>query len=75
MSDNKRQFPRQEIQIEVELSFLDKSPRTIITHDLSQGGLSMRLSNTEDYPMGEMVHIQYKNLLWMAAVQELVHQF
>ena len=63
MSDNKRQFPRQEIQIEVELSFLDKSPCTVITHDLSQGGLSMRLSNTEDYPMGEMVNLRFKNPL------------
>ncbi|MCK5395567.1 MAG: PilZ domain-containing protein [Gammaproteobacteria bacterium] len=63
MSDNKRQFPRQEIQIQVELSFLEDSPRTVITRDLSQGGLSMRLSNIEDYPMGEMVNLRFKNPL------------
>ncbi len=63
MSDNKRQFPRQEIQIEVELSFLKDSPHTVITRNLSEGGLFMRLSNVTDYPMGEMVNIRFKNPL------------
>jgi PilZ domain len=61
MSDNKRQFPRQEIQIEVELNFLEDDPRTVITRDMSQGGVFMQLNNTDHYPMGEMVNLRFKN--------------
>ena len=63
MSDNKRQFPRQEVQIEVELNYLDDSSRIVITRDMSQGGMLMRLDNTEHYSMGEMVNLRFKNPL------------
>lgn len=63
MSENLRRFPRKEIQIEVELSFLDDTSRTVITRDLSNGGLFMRLKDIEHYPMGEMVNLRFKNPL------------
>jgi len=63
MSENHRQFPRTEAQVEVELSFLEDNSRTVITHDISQGGLYMQLDNPDYYPMGEMVSLRYKNPL------------
>ena len=63
MSENNRQFPRKEIQIEVQLSFLGETPRTVITHDVSEGGLFMRLKDTDAYPMGEMVNLRFKDPL------------
>jgi|LGVC01.1.fsa_nt_gb hypothetical protein len=61
MSENLRRFPRKEIQIEVELSFLEDVTRTVITRDMSEGGLFMRIKDTEHYPMGEMVNLRYKD--------------
>ena len=63
MSENLRRFPRQEIQIEVELRFLEDSARMVITRDVSEGGLFMRLNDTEHYPMGEMVSLRFKDPL------------
>ena len=61
MSENLRRFPRKEIQIEVELSFLEDDTRTVITRDMSEGGLFMRIKDTEHYPMGEMVSMHFKD--------------
>jgi hypothetical protein len=63
MTINNRQFPRQEVQIEVELEFLEDTARTVITRDVSQGGLFMRLNDAEHYPMGEMVLMRFKHPL------------
>ena len=63
MSDNLRRFPREEIQIEVELRFLEDSARTVITRDMSEGGLFLRLNDAEHYLMGEMVNLRFKNPL------------
>jgi ribosomal protein S1 len=63
MSENLRRFPRKEIQIEVELRFLENDVRTVITRDMSEGGLFVRLNDIEHYPMGEMVNIRFKNPL------------
>ena len=63
MSKEKRQFTRQEIQIEVVLSFLEDTACTAITRDMSEGGLFLQLKNIERYPMGEMVNLQFKNPL------------
>lgn len=60
---NQRQHPRIEVQVEVELSYLKDSSRTVITRDVSQGGLYMELDNPDHYPMGEMVHLQYNDPL------------
>ncbi len=63
MTKNKRQFPRKRIRIEVELSFLEDDALTVITHDMSQGGMLLQLKNSEHYPMGEMINVRFKNPL------------
>jgi hypothetical protein len=63
MTKNQRQFPRKDINIEVELSFLEDASRTVITRDISQGGLYIQLDNPDYYPMGEMINLRYKNPL------------
>ncbi len=63
MSAEKRQFPRQEIQIEVVLSFLEDTARTVTTLNMSKGGLFLQLNDTDRYPMGEMVNMHFKNPL------------
>ena len=61
MTENLRRFPRQEIQIEVELSFLEDNARTVITRDMSEGGLFLRLTDNEHDPMGEMGNLRFKD--------------
>lgn len=63
MSKNLRKHPRKEIEIEVELCFLEDSPYTTITRDASQGGLFVLVNNPEHYTMGEMVNVNFKNPL------------
>ena len=63
MSKNNRKFPREEVRIEVELRYLEDTSRTVITRDMSKGGLFMQLKDTEHYPMGEMVNLHFKNPL------------
>lgn len=63
MSENQRQFPRKNIQIEVELSFMDEEPCTVITQDVSEGGLFIRLNDPGHYTMGDMVSVSYKDPL------------
>ncbi|MCK4675798.1 MAG: PilZ domain-containing protein [Gammaproteobacteria bacterium] len=63
MTKNKRHFPRKEIETEIELSFLEDGARTVIMHDMSQGGVFLKLDNTKHYPMGEMVNLRFKNPL------------
>ena len=63
MSENNRQFPRKEIQIEVQLNFLEEPSRTVITRNLSEGGLFMRMNDSGSYPMGEMVTLRFKDPL------------
>ena len=61
MTENQRQFTRQSLQIEVELQFLEDEPRTVITKNVSQGGLFLRLGNSEHYTMGEMITLNFKD--------------
>ena len=61
--NNQRQHPRIEVQVEVELSFLEERSRTVITRDISKGGMYMELDNPDHYPMGEMVHLQFNDPL------------
>ena len=63
MTENQRQFPRHSLQIEVELQFLEDEPRTVITKNVSQGGLFLTLRNSEHYTMGEMVTLNFKDPL------------
>ena len=63
MSKKKRQFERSKIKIEVALSYLEDSTRTVTTRDISEGGLFMRLDNPDHYLLGEMVNIKYADPL------------
>ena len=63
MLENQRLHPRQEIKIEVELRFLEEDPVTVITRNVSQGGLFMCLNDPKRYTMGEMVSVQFKDPL------------
>ena len=63
MSENLRRHPRKEIEIEVELRFLEDHARTVVTRDMSEGGLYMHVKDTSHYPLGEMVSLRYKNPL------------
>ncbi len=63
MLENLRRYPRKEIEIEVELRFLEDNTRTLITRNMSEGGLFMPMNNTEHYPLGEMVSLRFKNPL------------
>ena len=63
MSKSQRRFPREEVQIEVELSFLEDTAHTVVTRDISQGGVFLQLDDIEHYPMGEMVTMHFKNPL------------
>ncbi len=61
MYKNQRQFARKEIQVEIELSFLEGAARTVISRNISQGGAFLQLQNSEYYPMGEMVTMYFKD--------------
>ena len=63
MSENNRRFERHDFQIDVVLTLEDNAPITITTHDISEGGMFLNTSSTTDFPLGEMVHIQYNNPL------------
>jgi len=63
MNENQRQFPRKDIQVEVELSFLEDDLRTAITRNISHGGLYIQLDNPDYYPMGEMINLRFNNPL------------
>ena len=59
MSKKQRQFERSRIKIDVTLSYLEESTRTVTTRDISEGGLFMQLDNPDHYLLGEMVNIKY----------------
>ena len=63
MTENKRQFPRTKIQVEVELIFLEGNSITCITKDISLGGMYILLKNPENHPLGEIVNLQFKDPL------------
>ncbi len=63
MTNDLRQFPRKEVEREVELRYLDDAPRSSITRDVSDGGLFIKLHDIEHYLMGEIINLNYKNPL------------
>ena len=63
MSDNNRRYERHDIQIDVRLTLLDNDPQTIQTHDISEGVMFLATNPSSDFPLGEMVHVQYNNPL------------
>lgn len=63
MSDNNRRYERHDIQIDVRLTLMDNDPQTIKTLDISEGGMFLATNSSSDFPIGEMVHVQYNNPL------------
>jgi len=63
MSENNRRFERHDFQIDIILTLEGSAPITLKTHDISEGGIFLNTSSPTDFPLGEMVHIQYNNPL------------
>jgi c-di-GMP-binding flagellar brake protein YcgR len=59
MTENKRKYPRTEIKVNVELSFLENDSKIVKTRDVSAGGMFLVTDNAVHYPLGEMVHVHY----------------
>ena len=59
MSENQRQHPRKEIRFEVRLGYMKDPLRTVITRDISHGGIFMFLDNPDHYNLGEMLTLEY----------------
>jgi c-di-GMP-binding flagellar brake protein YcgR len=59
MTENHRRHPRQEIKVNVELSFLEQDSQIVKTRDISEGGMFLMTDNASHYPMGEMVHVHF----------------
>ncbi|MDH5471523.1 MAG: PilZ domain-containing protein [Gammaproteobacteria bacterium] len=53
-----RKYPRKEIDLEVELSYLDAEPVIVHTRDISEGGLFLIMDSVEKRPViGELVYV------------------
>jgi hypothetical protein len=61
MTENHRKYPRHEIQVNVQLSFLENESRLVCTRDISEGGMFLEIGSTSEYPLGEMVHLKYND--------------
>ena len=61
MSENHRKYARHEIQVDVQLSYLDHSALHVRTRDISEGGMFLAIKDTSEYPLGEMVHLVYSD--------------
>ena len=63
MIDNNRKYPRTEIEVDVTLSLGDQMTTTVKTHDVSEGGMFMKLEDTSELPLGDMVIVHYRDPL------------
>ena len=63
MSENNRRHERHDIQIKISLTLIDNPIQLMKTRDLSDGGMFIATDTPSDFPLGEMVHIEYKNPL------------
>ena len=63
MSENNRRHVRYDFQIDIVLTLTDNDPKTMKTRDISEGGMFIDTSSPSDFPLGEMVHIQYNDPL------------
>jgi hypothetical protein len=59
MTENNRKYTRHQIQIDVQLSYLDNDVTLVRTRDISEGGMFLETDNPSAYPLGEMVHLKY----------------
>ena len=63
MSENQRKYPRYEVRVDVQLFFLDNEPIAVYTKDISECGMLLDIDSPSAYPLGEMLHLTYKNPL------------
>jgi len=63
MSENNRRHTRHDIQIDVVLTLMENTPQTVRTLDISEGGMFLKTNSSSEFPLGEMVHVQYNNPL------------
>ena len=63
MSENHRRYARHDIQIDVDLTLVDQESQTVQTRDISEGGMFINTDSPSGFPLGEMVHVHYKNPL------------
>ncbi len=61
MTENNRKYTRRELQVDVQLTFLENEPRHVCTRDISEGGMFLEIVDTSEYPLGEMVHLRYND--------------
>lgn len=59
MTENQRRYPRTEIKVNVELSFLDQDASIVKTRDISEGGMFLVTESASDFPLGEMVKVHF----------------
>jgi c-di-GMP-binding flagellar brake protein YcgR len=63
MTENKRQHPRQQIAVDVALSFMEDAAITAVTHDVSEGGMLLVVDEPLRFPIGDMVSLNYPDPL------------
>ena len=59
MSKDQRRFPRKEIKVSVELTFLDQPYTIVKTRDISEGGMFIEVKSADTFPIGELVNVHY----------------
>ena len=63
MADNNRKYERTEIEIDVQLDYDDSISAIAKTHDVSEGGMFLKVDDTARFPLGDMVIVHYKDPL------------
>lgn len=59
MIENQRKYPRTEIKVNVELSFLEQGAQIVKTRDISEGGMFLVTEHASEFPLGEMVNVHF----------------
>ncbi len=59
MSKDQRRFPRKEIKVSVELTFLDEPYTIVKTRDISEVGMFIEVKSADTFPIGELVNVHY----------------
>ena len=63
MVENHRKYERTEIEVDVELSFGESITVHAKTHDVSEGGMFLKLDDSSQFPLGDMVIVRFKDPL------------
>ena len=63
MVENHRKYERTAIEVDVELHFGENISTIAKTHDVSEGGMFLKLDDTSQFPLGDMVVVHFKDPL------------